>query len=200
MSDAYTEQDLKDRLTLIEAMIAEGRRTTESWGWVFILWGVAFYVALGWSAWRYGNWAWPVTMTLALLVTFVVASWKADHQPHTNLGRAIGSLWAALGVSMFLLFASLGVSGRLSDPHVFIAIVSAIMGLANGASAMILRWNIQFGCAVVWWIAAVASCFGSDLRSLIVFCVAIFLCQILFGFYALISDARLRRRRTPRHA
>ena len=42
------EQDLKDRLSLIESMIAEGRRTTESWGWTFLLWGVAYYIAIGW--------------------------------------------------------------------------------------------------------------------------------------------------------
>ncbi len=45
------ELELKDRLNLIETMIAEGRRTTESWGWVFVLWGVAYYVAIAWSAW-----------------------------------------------------------------------------------------------------------------------------------------------------
>ena len=33
MLDDTTEQDLKERLSIIERMIAEGRRTTESWGW-----------------------------------------------------------------------------------------------------------------------------------------------------------------------
>jgi hypothetical protein len=32
------ELELKDRLNLIENMIAEGRRTTESWGWVLVFW------------------------------------------------------------------------------------------------------------------------------------------------------------------
>ena len=41
MQDHTTEQELKDRLSLIESMIAEGRRHTESWGWTFVLWGVA---------------------------------------------------------------------------------------------------------------------------------------------------------------
>ena len=48
------EQELKDRLSLIENMIAEGRRTTSSWGWVFVLWGVAYYVAIAWSTWGLG--------------------------------------------------------------------------------------------------------------------------------------------------
>ena len=45
MQDHTTEQELKDRLSLIESMIAEGRRTTESWGWTFVLWGVAYYIS-----------------------------------------------------------------------------------------------------------------------------------------------------------
>ena len=47
MTGNSEEQELKDRLSLIESMIAEGRRNTESWGWTFVLWGVAYYVAIG---------------------------------------------------------------------------------------------------------------------------------------------------------
>jgi hypothetical protein len=53
------ELELKDRLSLIESMIAEGRRTTESWGWTFVLWGVAYYVAIAWSAWGINVVRWP---------------------------------------------------------------------------------------------------------------------------------------------
>ena len=45
------ELELKDRLKLIESMMAEGRRSTESWGWSFVLWGVAYYVATAWATW-----------------------------------------------------------------------------------------------------------------------------------------------------
>jgi hypothetical protein len=46
MQGDSTEKELKERLSIIERMIAEGRRATESWGWTFVLWGVAFYIAL----------------------------------------------------------------------------------------------------------------------------------------------------------
>lgn len=203
MQDHVTEQELKDRLILIENMIAEGRRTTESWGWVFVLWGVAYYAAIAWSAWGQSAWAWPVTMVAAAIVTLVIASLKAGKHPETTLGRAIGSIWIALGVSMLLLFLALGLSGRL-DQRVFIPVVSAILGMANGASGLLLRWKIQFACAIVWWAAAVASCFGTEVWSMIVFLVAIFLCQIVFGLYGLIADVQKHKRRQtqdrPAHA
>jgi hypothetical protein len=200
VQDHTTEQELKDRLSLIESMIAEGRRNTESWGWTFVVWGAAYYLAIGWSALGHSVWAWPVTIMIAVIVTVVVASLKSGNHPRTTLGRAIGSIWMALGISMFLLFLTLGLSGRLTDQHLFVAVISAILGMANGASALILRWKVQFACAVVWWAAAVATCFGTDAQSTIIFLVAIFLCQIVFGIYGVIADAQERKRRGPIHA
>jgi hypothetical protein len=200
MQEYSTEQELKERLSLIESMMAEGRRHTESWGWTFVLWGAAYYVAMAWSAWGRSAWAWPITMLVAVIVTVVVASMKGGSHPETTLGRAIGSIWIALGVTMFVLFLALGLSGRLTDPHLFLAAVAGILGMANGASALILRWKIQFACAVVWWMAAVAACFGTDGQSTIVFVVAVFLCQIVFGIYGAIAEAQVRKERGPIHA
>lgn len=199
MQDNTSPPGLRERLDLIESMIAEGRRHTESWGWTFVLWGAVYYVAIAWSA-RGGLWAWPATVLIAMVVTFVVATMRARNYPKTTLGRAIGSIWVALATSMFLLFLALGSSGRLSDQHLFMAVTSAILGMANGASAMILRWKVQLACAVVWWATAVLTCFGSKGQSTIVFLVAIFLCQILFGLYGMVADAQVRKRRSPAHA
>lgn len=33
--------DLLERLAVLEQMVNEGRRSTERWGWDFILWGIA---------------------------------------------------------------------------------------------------------------------------------------------------------------
>jgi len=200
MQNYATEKELKDRLGLIESTIAAGRRQTESWGWTFVLWGVAYYLAIAWSAWGHSAWAWPVTISIAVIVTVVVSSLKAGKHPETTLGRAIGSIWAALGISMFVLFPALGLSGRLTDQHLFVAVISAILGMANGASALILRWKVQFACAVVWWVAAVTTCFGTEAQSMIAFLVAIFLCQIVFGIYGMIAEAQERKRRSPSHA
>ena len=200
MQNYATEKELKDRLGLIESTIAAGRRQTESWGWTFVLWGVAYYLAIAWSAWGHSAWAWPVTISIAVIVTVVVSSLKADKDPETTLGRAIGSIWAALGISMFVLFLALGLSGRLTDQHLFVAVISAILGMANGASALILRWKVQFACAVVWWVAVVTTCFGTDTQSMMVFLVAIFLCQIVFGIYGAIAEAQEHKRRGPIHA
>ena len=186
------EQELKDRLSLIESMIAEGRRTTESWGWTFVLWGVAYYVAIAWSIWGKSYIAWPVTMIAASILTGIFASRSASKRPETTIGRAMMAIWAGMGISVFLLMMSLSISGRI-ELHVAVAIVGAMLGAANATSSIILKWRMQFACAVVWWTSAVASCFISEAHAGIVFLVALFFCQIVFGIYGMIAESRKRK-------
>ena len=186
------EQELKDRLSLIESMIAEGRRTTESWGWTFVLWGVAYYIAIAWSTWGKSYIAWPVTMIAAAILTGILASRSASKRPETTIGRAMMAIWAGMGISTFLLMMSLGISGRL-ELHVAVAIVGTMLGAANATSSIILKWKMQFACALVWWAAAAVSCFISEAHAGIVFLVALFFCQIVFGIYGMLAESRKRK-------
>jgi hypothetical protein len=200
MQEETSAQDLKERLALIESMIIAGRRKTESWGWTFLLWGVAYYVAIGLSTLGHFTWAWPVTMVAAAILTVVLVSSRKSHQPDTTHGRASASVWIALGISMFVLFLALGMTGRLTDVRVFIAVASGMLGMANGTSALVLRWKVQFGCAVIWWACAVVACFTSESQAEIVFLIAIFFCQIAFGIYGMIREGRAKQRRGAVHA
>ncbi|HEV2174515.1 MAG TPA: hypothetical protein VGR71_13155 [Nitrospira sp.] len=199
MKDQTTTQDLKDRLTLIESMISEGRRTTERWCWTFVLWGMAFYVAIAWTAWGHSAWAWPVTMATAMVATVILASIKKGREASTTLGHAVCSVWLALGVSMFVLLFSLGFAGKLTDPRLFIAVGSGMLGMANAASALILRWKVQFGCAVIWWAATVAACLVTESQAAAIAIIAIFICQIAFGVYGMIREAGAKSHRGTAH-
>jgi hypothetical protein len=192
MTGNAEELELKERLNLIETMIAEGRRTTESWGWTFVLWGVAYYIAIAWASWGRPNLAWPVTMIAASVLTGILASRNAGRRPETTVGRAMMAIWLAMGISTFALMMSLGMSGRL-DLHNSVAIIGAMLGAANATSSIILKWKMQFACAVVWWATAVAACFTSDRVTSIVSLVALFFCQIVFGIYGMIAESRKQK-------
>jgi fatty acid desaturase len=187
------ELELKDRLSLIETMIAEGRRTTESYGWTFVLWGVAYYIAILWAALAHDYIAWPVTMTAAAVLTVVIIARKRRKRPATTTTRAIGSIWCAMGISLFVLLMSFGFSER-ADQHTSIAIVAAMLATANATSSLILKWKLQFACALVWWALTVYACFGGGKMLTIAFLAAIFFCQIVFGVYGMIREARQRRK------
>jgi hypothetical protein len=187
-------QELKGRLALIENMIAEGRRGQEGWGWSFVLWGVAYYVAMAWATWGKSSLAWPVTMTATAVLTGIAASRKARQQPRTTIGRAIGSVWAAVGISMFVLLLALGSHGLL-ETQVFMGIVAAMLGTANAASGMILKWKVQLGCTLIWWATCWVCVQGSEKQATMMLLAAIFLCQIVFGIYGMIAESRESRAR-----
>jgi hypothetical protein len=191
MTASNEELELKDRLRLIETMIAEGRRTTISYGWTFVLWGVAYYVAILWAGLGHDYIAWPVTMTAAVVITVVIIARKRCTRPATTTSRAIGSIWYAMGTSLFILLMSFGISGR-ADQHTSIAIVAAMLATANATSSLILKWKLQFACALVWWALTVYACFGGGKMLTIAFLAALFFCQIVFGIYGMIREARAR--------
>jgi hypothetical protein len=200
--------ELTERLKLIESMMAEGRRSTTKWAWTIVLWGVAFYVAIAWSSGLFGGpiWgqhymAWPVTMMGTWLLNWTLL--RRMHinakSPATTVGRAIMSIWVAMGISMFALLVPLGMSGR-ADQQVCVAVVATLLGTATAASGILIKWKAQFACAVVWWLASAASLFGTVTQSTIAFLAAIFFCQIVFGIYAMILESREQRRQGAANA
>jgi hypothetical protein len=194
--------ELTERLELIANMMAEGRRSTTRWAWSIVLWGVAFYVAIAWSSGLFGGpiWgqhymAWPVTMIGTWLLTWTLAGRmrKSAKAPMTTMRRAIMSIWVAMGISMFALLVPMGLSVR-SDQQVCVAVVATLLGTANAASGILVKWKAQIACAGVWWLASAASLFGTVTQSTIAFLAAIFFCQIVFGIYAMILESREQRR------
>ena len=137
----FREQDLAARLSLIETMIAEGRQTTESWGWTFVLWGVAYAAAIvagnlgaplaEWTSWGHRTAAWPVAMAGAGLIMFLVLSFwgqKSETQPETTVGRSILSIWIAMGASMVVVLVAGGVGGKM-QPQMSVAVVGGMLGI-----------------------------------------------------------------------
>ena len=194
MTESISTNELAERLNLIESMMAEGRRKVESWSWTFLLWGVAYYIAFFWGWLGHGRYAWPITMLAAGALTMFIIACRRASSPATTLSRAIGSVWAATGSSLFIVLCSLGYSGRLSDANSMIAVFAAMLGLANAASALTLRWKAQMFCAIIWWAAAVVACYGSGKVLLLDFLVAVFFGQIVFGFYGMYNESQRRRR------
>jgi hypothetical protein len=199
MSGDLDRGDLAERVRLIENMMAEGRRQCESWGWTFVLWGIAYYVAYFWSSWAHGTYAWPITVIAAGLLT-VAGFMRRPSGSGTTLGHAIVAIWTATGISMFILFDALGYTGHLADAHVFLAGMSAMLGLANAACGLALKWKAEIACAVVWWAAVVIASIGSAQAAVDAFLAAVFLGQIVFGVYAMILESRRRRLSGVAHA
>lgn len=191
-----TRSELVSRLDLIESMMTEGRRTTEYWGWVFVLWGAAYLIAIGWSfAPATQQFAWPVTMVVAGILTAILASRKArSAKKNTPLGRAIGGIWTGVGISIFIFCFAAASAGHF-EPHAYIAAVLIFVGAANCASSIALRWRTQFLVALLWWVSGAVACFVPEPWIVVIVLIDAFFGFIVFGIYLMLRERNDRRRR-----
>lgn len=190
-----SQSELLSRLDLIQAMVEEGRRITEYWGWVFVLWGAAYLIAIGWSYWAQApQWAWPVTMIAATVLTVIFAVRKTRNKPRRGVGRAMGSIWLVLGISIFAYIFSVANSGHY-EPHASTAAIEILLGMANGASALIIRSRVQLLIAVLWWASGIATCFVALGFVLPILLIDAVFGMIAFGIYLMACERRDRRLR-----
>jgi hypothetical protein len=194
-----TQNELLTRFELIELMVQEGRKSTEYWGWKFVLWGVAYLVAILWSDWSHRpNIAWPVTMIAAVVISIVVRSANRRAKPWTNTTRSLRAIWIAVGAALFLYCFSAGFTGHF-EVHAFMATVEILLGIANFSSAMVLRWHTQFIVAAIWWTSAVATFCVRSAWVIPILVAATLPGMIGFGFYLIYCERR-DRQRSEQHA
>ena len=192
-----TEQNGKDellaRLELIERMMVEGRETTANHGWVFLLWGAAFLVAIAWMTWLpHGGLAWAVTMPVTAIMSGILGRTMRHYNPRTPAAHAISGIWIAVSVALFLYTFSVTHSGH-AEMHAFWAAVETLLGVANCASAIVLRWRAQMAVAILWFVAAAASCFVPGALLMPILVVAILIGQVGFGLYLMYLESRDRK-------
>jgi uncharacterized membrane protein YhaH (DUF805 family) len=160
---AMNEQEIGERLALIESMMQAGRKSTEYWGWAFLLWGIAYLVAVAWASFLpmagARALAWPVTMIVAALLTIGIASKRTRNRPRSETNRGIRAIWRGVG-------------------------------LAHVASGTFLRRQTQIVIGALWWAAAIATCFVSGNAIAYIFLSATSFCMIGFGIYLMIRESR----------
>ena len=188
-----------EQLNLIENMIQEGRRTTEYWGWNFLLWGTAYLVAMAWSSFfessRSAVWAWPVMMASAAVLSGIIISIKTKGKPVTTVTRALQATWTGIGLGIFVFAFPATFGHHFGDGHAFIAAIEALLGAAHVASGMILRWRLQVAIGGVWWSAALVANLTQTVNGAAVpFLVATLICNIGFGGYLMYLEARDKAR------
>jgi hypothetical protein len=190
MTDQETRKDLEDRFHLIEDMVQQGRRTTQYWGWCFLLWGVAYLAATAWgSATGKPAIAWAVTMIAASVLTSLIAKMKASGKRTTIVGRSVMIFWITIGGALFLICYSTSLTGH-AEVHSFAAAIETLIGTAHLASGWLLRWKTQIFNGLLWWGAAVASCLVQADRVGWIFIGMTLAGFVAFGVYLMVLESR----------
>jgi hypothetical protein len=182
-------REVTAQLELIERMIDEGRRSTQRGGWQFVLWGLGYLAAAFWSMQVGDGWPWGVLMPICAALTFAIHRRQAQRQVTTGADRALGGIWWGFGISMGVAGFLGGGSGTLMGV-LFDIVILVMMGGANFASGIVLRWPLQLSMAGFWWAAAGASMFLPPSLAWPIFIGAILLGNVGFGLYCMWRERR----------
>jgi hypothetical protein len=186
--------ELVQRLELMEAMIAEGRRSTTRCGWIFVLWGVVDIAGMVWEWVRSSYWIWPTVLATGFAVMFLIQALQkkkpASVRCATMEGRTVNAIWSMMGLAVTLFVAG-GMIRHLTWQYSYIAAIFMLVGLAHAISAMVLRWRVQGVVAALWWAGGIAMFFAhSSNQIFVIFPLEMFFGMILFGLYAMWLDGR----------
>lgn len=186
-------EELSERLALIEQMIDEGRRDTEYWGWAFVLWGVGHLVAIVWSQLAQDGLAWGVTMTACGIIMGLAAALQGRREhKSTALGRAMGAVWASLGIGMFLAGMLGGISGSFQGTTITL-VFFVLMGVACFSSGLILRWPLWTALGLAWWLAAAVAMFASPEVVIWLMAAMALVGEVAFGIFLMVLERREAR-------
>jgi len=174
--------EILNRLKLIEDMMAEGRRTSQRWGWTLLLWGAGPLLAMLWAArWPHPEWAWPVVIGVGVIVNGLIIRLRESRgHRETAAMRSVGAVWACVGLAALLL-AFGAVWAAVADLRLLYAALFVLAAVAHNASSLILKWRPQFLAALVWWLSAAAAFAVPADRLEYLAALALLLGNVVFG-------------------
>ena len=185
-----TRDELVARLQLMETMVAEGRRATGRYGWVFVLWGL---VDVGGVIWQTAkpHWfgVWPITIGCGVVLQLVGLQLFCRNCTPTLKNRALSSIWRMMGVTLCLYCFS-AMFTHHGGGIAYLAAIFMILGMSHSISALILRWWVQ-GCVGAMWLAGGVVVFVVPGQWLIwLFLAEMIVGMVLFGLYAMLLEGR----------
>jgi hypothetical protein len=208
MTDSQTTNDttrdeLLQRVALMEAMIAEGRRSTTRFGWIFVLWGLVDLAGVWWEQLRPDfNWVWPITIVSGFVIQFLIFALRGKVSLVCGKSvqtRSIGAVWSMMGLTVLLYVFPAIIQHRAGQVS-YIAAILMFLGMAHAISALILRWPVQGVVAALWWAGGIGTYFLQGNYFLAIFVAEMFFGMILFGLYAMWLDRREQGGRIAAHA
>jgi len=186
--DGTTREDLIQRVALMETMIAEGRRNTGRFGWIFILWGLVCLSGTGLSYLQpHSYWVWPIVIASGFAIQFIgIAMHRRSGQwPSNNMkSRSVAAVWRMMGIAI-ILYAIPAILTHTIHQIAYIAAIFMFLGMAHATSAVILRWRAQAVVAGLWWAGGIATYFVPRDYVITIYVVEMVCCMVLFGVYAM---------------
>lgn len=178
------ENNQKQQLELIATMIQTAQRNFNENGTIYLLWGwvvaVASLVQYLSIKLDYANGAiiWIVLVPLALIVqTIIMIRRKKTQKVSTHLGKVVGYLWTAVGISLGITFFSMGTLQIHTYP-----VVLMLYGIGTFVSGGALQLRPMVAGAICCWVIAIISFYVNFETQLLLLSLAVILAFIVPGY------------------
>ena len=176
-------------LAVIKQMMADSRRIVADNGWHYIFWGVVvtaalianYIMVLQHVPMNYAGLMWFAAMISAWIIGSIVGRRSAKKsRVKTFAGKLLNSLWAASGISMFMLGFVGTISGAY-NPIYICSLISIVLGVAYYTSGEIqqIRWLKMLSLG--WWAGAVFTFAFPGVHTLLIFAVMMICFQVIPG-------------------
>jgi hypothetical protein len=78
----------------------------------------------------------------------------------------------------------------LIAPRLFVALILLLLGSANMASGIVLRWRAQMAVGAVWWVASLVQVYAPPAVSAWFFAGTALVCEVGFGAWLMARERR----------
>jgi hypothetical protein len=173
-----SREELVARLQVMEQMVAEGRRATGRFGWIFVLWGLVDIAGVFWQTAK-PHWfgPWPIVLSVGIILQIVGLRFFCGTGSKAMKSRAISSIWQVMGITiMFFCFTAMFTHHAWGSAYT--AAIFMLLGMAHGVVSAL-------------WIAGGMACFVvSGEWQVRLFLGEMVVCMVLFGLYAMLLEGR----------
>lgn len=193
-SETMDQREAERNLREIRRMMEEGRQVVASGGHHYVAWGFLITMALvltwgmatrGWDLSPAWIWGGAVGGGWAFSIW---AGYRWDRRaPVSNLaGRVLAGIWIGSGIAMTLV-GFLGGAPEAMEVNVLLATESAILGAAYLATAAVQGSRWMMGLAAGWWVGSVYMYLNSGLSVLLVMAALMVALYLVPGLWMMMT-------------
>ena len=180
-----TEKNLSpsESLAIIQNMISAAKNNLTDDGFHFLLWGALVIIAsigqyaLAQMQYQANYIPWYIMPVVGIPAAIIYEWRKKKHEKvKSHFDSIFGYLWTAVGITIFMVIF-IAVKNQMSP----IPFILAVVGLGTFVSGSIIRFKPLTIGGLVFWAAALTSCFFDPATQLLINGVATFIGYIIPG-------------------
>lgn len=196
MGTSMDEKKALKEIAFINTVIEDSRRTLVENGVPYVIWGalsvcgtVLSYAAAALGRFNTILWIWTAFLFLGVAGTFIALRTGRKGRVKSVSGFIYRGIWT--GMLLFDAVVSLCLYlGGISSLGLYLAVISAGLGMAYFTSSAITRNRLMFGLSFAWWAGSIAIVLIGSADAPLVLAGLVIVCELIPGIYLVVRGRR----------